>query len=133
MQNFLHRPTMVGNSLYHYLCLHITEKLPAGYKIFISTTEWCWLCCCVNTFYIKFRFCETFTVINSVNFKRSEICMLFQPIKLQIICILTIIVYLIEANKYIHTYTIQLFDTPGGPKKNAPKFQIFISHEPWLV
>ena len=29
---------MVGDSLFHYLRFHITEKLPAGYKIFISTT-----------------------------------------------------------------------------------------------
>ena len=29
---------MVGGGLLHYLYFHITEKLPAGYKILISTT-----------------------------------------------------------------------------------------------
>ena len=38
MQNFLRRSTMVGDILSHYLCFHITEKLPAGYKVLISTT-----------------------------------------------------------------------------------------------
>ena len=30
---------MVGDSLFHYLRFHITEKLLAGYKILISTAE----------------------------------------------------------------------------------------------
>ena len=38
LQNFLRRPTMVGDSLFHYLRFHITQKLPAGCKILILTT-----------------------------------------------------------------------------------------------
>ena len=90
-------------------CFFAIKLFPNAFEN--SYLQSCWFHC-FNKFYIKFRVRETFMVVNSVTWslltetlytfrtieywntllqqKISEICTLFQPVKLQIFCILMI-------------------------------------------